>query len=430
MPSSTSSGSAKRIKNPTKSAAAKKPAAAAISTKAARAVASSGVKIDERRALAQVMELMAIPGGSGDEAAVADYVRQKLLAGGASADAIAFDSAQRQTPLAGNCGNLIFQLPGTVRAPRRLLMAHMDTVPVCLGAKPVRKGNAVVSSDKQTGLGADDRAGVAVLLETALAILQRGLPHPPLTFLWAIQEEIGLYGARNVELKRLAKPKLAFNFDGGSAEKLTIGATGGYRLEIDIEGLASHAGGAPEEGISAIAIASLAIADLVKHGWHGKIQKAGRTGTSNVGTIGGGVATNVVADRVLIRAEARSHDPTFRMEIVAAVRAAFERAAGAVKNTAGRSGKVRFDGRLDYESFKLSEDDPSLLAAEDAVLRAGGQPLRAISNGGLDANWMTARGIPTVTLGCGQVNIHTTSESLDIAQFFSACRIALVLATG
>ncbi len=104
------------------------------------------------------MELMAIPGGSGDEAAVAEYVRKKLLAAGAPADAIQFDNAHRQTPLPGNCGNLIFQLPGTLKAPRRLLMAHMDTVPICVGCQTgAAEGDSVVSADKQTGLGADDR---------------------------------------------------------------------------------------------------------------------------------------------------------------------------------------------------------------------------------------------------------------------------------
>ena len=148
-------------------------------------------------------------------------------------------------------------------------------------------------------------------------------------------------------------------------------------MKIDIEGLASHAGGAPEQGVSAIAIAGLAIADLVQHGWHGAIQKNGHSGTSNVGVIHGGVATNVVADQVQIRAEARSHDPAFRGKIVAAIRDAFERAAQTVQNTAGRAGKVVFDGRLDYESFRLADDEPCLLVAEAAVRRIGGQPLRA-----------------------------------------------------
>src|SRR5439155_22627516 len=109
---------------------------------------------------------------------------------------------------------------------------------------------------------------------------------------------VGLYGARHVGLNLLGKPRLAFNWDGGDADKLTIGATGAYRLQITVEGLASHAGGAPEYGVSAIVIAGRAIADLDQHGWHGDINQDGRHVTSNIGVIHGGEATNVATDRV------------------------------------------------------------------------------------------------------------------------------------
>jgi tripeptide aminopeptidase len=330
----------------------------------------------------------------------------------------------------GQIGNLIFQLPGTMRGPRRLLMSHMDTVPICVGAKPVRKGPLVRSADRNTGLGADDRAGVAVTLAAALAILRQGLPHPPLTFFWCIQEEVGLHGARHAQLGLLGKPRLAFNWDGGSAEKVTIGATGGYRIKIDIAGLAAHAGAAPEQGVSAIAIAALAIADLVREGWHGLIVKGKHRGTSNVGYIHGGEATNVVTDHVELKAEARSHEPAFRAKIVIAIEAAFNKAAREVRNSEGITGRVTFEGRLDYEAFLLRSDEPAVLAAEQAIRDVGLSPERYVSNGGLDANWMTAHGIPTVTLGCGQSHIHTTSECLDIKAFESACEIALRLATG
>jgi len=386
--------------------------------------------VDPRRALAMVMELMAIHGTSGHEGQVAQYITDKLRAAGAPASAVKFDNAHRKTPLKGEVGNLILQLPGNVRAPRRLLMAHMDTVPVCVGAKPVRKGNIVRSADPRTGLGADDRSGVAVVLGAALEILTRKLPHPPLTFFWAIQEEVGLHGARNVQLGLLGKPKLAFNWDGGPADRITVGATGGYRLNIDIEGLAAHAGAAPQNGISAVAIAALAIAQLVREGWHGLIAKGDKTGTSNVGVIRGGDATNVVTEHVELKAEARSHDPKFRKQIVQTIERAFKDAASQVKNAAGKTGKVKFEGRLDYEAFRLADDEPAVLAAEAAISAQGLQPLRAVSNGGLDANWMTAHGIPTVTLGCGQNQIHTTSEFLDIAAFDQACQIALRLATA
>jgi tripeptide aminopeptidase len=261
---------------------------------------------------------------------------------------------------------------------------------------------------------------VAAVLCAALVILRNRLPHPPLTFFWPIQEEVGLQGVRCAQIGLLGRP----------SEKVTIGATGGYRMRIEVEGLAAHAGGAPADGVSAIAIASLAIAELVRDGWHGQIEKDGRSGTSNVGYIHGGEATNVVTDRVELKAEARSHDPAFRKHIVERIERAFQEAAQAVRNTAGQCGRVRFEGGNDYEAFKLREDEPAVLAAERAVRTVGLAPIRAVSNGGLDANWMTARGIPTVTLGCGQMNIHTTSECLDLAAFERACRIALVLATA
>ena len=308
-------------------------------------------------------------------------------------------------------------------------MAHMDTVPICLGSKPTIEGDFVRSSDPKTGLGADDRAGAATILCAALAILRQNLPHPPLTFFWPIQEEIGLYGARHVDVKLLGNPKLAFNWDGGSATKLSVGATGGYRMEIEIEGLASHAGSSPEMGVSAIAIASLAVSNLHENGWHGQIVKGKRRGTSNVGVIRGGEATNVVTDHVHLKVEARSHDPKFRAQIVKAIETAFHDAAKQVKSAVGVRGKVAIDGRLDYEAFRLPDDEPAVLAAEAALQSFGLEPLRAISNGGLDANWMFVHGIPTATLGCGQVSPHTVSERLDIAAFHHACRVALRLAT-
>lgn len=399
-------------------------------TTSSAATAAVPPEPDLDEALRLVMELMAIPGLSGDEAAVAAYIIERLREAGAPATAIRTDKANRSTPLKGNTGNLILRLPGTLRSPRRLLMAHMDTVPVCLGSRPKLENGVVRSADPKTGLGADDRAGAAVVLSAALAILRHKLPHPPLTFFWPIQEEIGLYGARFAELGLLGGPKLAFNWDGGSLDRVTIGATGGYRMQIEIEGLASHAGVCPEQGVSAIAIAGLAIAELQCDGWHGDVRKGSRRGTSNIGVINGGEATNVVTDRVVLRAEARSHDPAFRGRIVRAFETAFDRATREVKSSLGRRGKVTFDGRLDYEAFKLADDEPCVAAAETALRSIGVEPFRSVSNGGLDANWMSARGIPTVTLGCGQVSAHTISERLDVAAFQGACRVALRLATA
>ena len=392
----------------------------------------SGLEPDLKKATELVLELMAIPGTSGHEGLIAERVRSELLTAGASSADIRTDEAHRQSPLRGGAvGNLVFHLPGTVRAPRRMLMAHLDTVPLCVGAKPVLKAGFVRSGDKTTGLGADDRAGCAVVLTVATEILRRRLPHPPLVFFWPVQEEVGLYGAHFADLKLLNKPKLAFNWDGGPAAKLTVGATGAYRISIDIHGLASHAGVAPEMGVSAVAIAGLAIADLQRSGWLGDVRRAGKRGTSNIGVIRGGAATNVVTDHVELKAEARSHDRRFRREILRAIEQAFNCGHRERQQCRwSRKGEAKISSRLDYESFELEADERCVLAAEAAIRSIGGEPLRAISNGGLDANWLSARGIPTVTLGCGQMNAHTLAERLDLAAFHQACRIALRLATG
>ncbi len=382
------------------------------------------------RAEKLVLELLATPGGSGQEGRVMELIVKKLRQAGAPASAIQFDQAHRRSRHGGEIGNLACKLPGTLRGPRRMLMAHTDTVPLCRGAKPVRRGRYVVPADKQTALGADDRAGCGVVLATAVEILRSKLPHPPVTFFWTVQEETGIHGARNARLGMLGKPKLAFNFDGGAADKITVGATGGYRMDIRVTGIAAHAGNAPEQGASAIAIASLAVAQLHRDGWHGQIEKNGRFGTSNIGVIQGGDATNVVTPLVELKAEARSHDKAFRRQIVPAMERAFTQAAREGRSQEGSGGKGELDGRLDYEAYRLSDDEPCVLAAERAVTQLGATPIRAITNGGIDANWLTERGIPTASFGCGQLNVHTANERLDLVEYGRACQIGLLLATN
>lgn len=390
----------------------------------------SSFAVDQTAAVTLVMDLMAVTGRSKQEGQVVAFVRERLLAAGVPESCIETDTAHRRIPGGGETGNLIVKLPGTKRGPRRLLMAHMDTVPICVGAKPVLRGDVIRSSNPATGLGGDDRAGVAVVMTAALELFRRKLPHPPVTLFFCVQEEIGLYGARYVSANKLGSPKFCFNWDGGEARYVNIGATGDYAIEVEIEGIASHAGVHPERGVNAITIASLAIADLTQNGWHGLIEKGKHRGTSNVGIIQAGEATNVVTPSLSLRAEARSHDPVFRKKIVEAYRKAFEQAAKSVKSSDGKTGRVTFNSDLKYESFRLDPREPAVSLAKQAVEKIGLTPELCIGNGGLDANWMTAHGFPTVTLGCGQHDIHTTNEWLHVPSFLQGCEIALLLASG
>ncbi len=389
------------------------------------------VTIDAAAALQRFLQLTAIPGPSGQEREVALEIVRQLRAAGVEESAIQFDDAHTRTRLPGQVGNLIVHLPGTGPGPTALLTAHMDTVPVCVGSQPQVDGDYVTSVAPGTGLGADNRSGCAALLTAACELLASDRPHPPLVLCWCVQEEVGLEGSRNMDATKIGPHDRALNFDGGTVEKLTIGAIGGERMTIDITGIAAHAGAAPQDGASAIVMASKAITTLHEAGWLGQVSRPGEgEGTANVGVFQGGDATNVVTPKVHLRAEARSHDANFRTVIVAAIRQAFKSAAKEICNAAGESGSVAFDSHVDYEAFCLDKESPSVTAADAAVAALGREPEQSISNGGLDANWLFRHGIHSVTLGCGQRNIHTENERLFIPDYLDACRIATAVATG
>ena len=206
------------------------------------------------------------------------------------ASAIYLDDANTRIPVPTETGNLIVHLPGQRQAaqPAALMfMTHMDTVPLCAGAKPKLAGRKIVNTAK-TALGGDNRTGCGVLVTLAAELAKQKLDHPPLTLLFCVREESGLYGARFVDKADLGGPVMAFNYDGGSASNVVVGAVGADRWEVEIFGRASHAGVAPERGISSTMILALALAEVKKGGWFGKVVKGKKQGTSNVGPVTGG----------------------------------------------------------------------------------------------------------------------------------------------
>ncbi|WP_162661753.1 M20/M25/M40 family metallo-hydrolase [Tuwongella immobilis] len=392
--------------------------------------------LDTEAAIDRLMHFLAIEGITGEEQAIATAIRQSLLDLGVPESAIRFDTANERIPLPTQTGNLIVELPGTRDdEPRLLFSTHMDTVPLARGAVPVRKGSRIVPQG-ETALGGDNRTGVAVLVTLVAELFKQKLPHPPITLLFTVREESGLFGARYLEKADLGDDlAMCFNVDGRSAAHLTIGAVGAERWEIEITGKASHAGVYPDRGISATLIAALGLTRVHEGGWFGKVEKDSKFGTSNIGTFGdaqgraAGDATNVVTDFVKITGESRSHDARFIREISGAYKAAFHDAAEQVRDHEGKKGKVKFTSRQDYHPFKLKEDAPVVLRARAAVEAISRTPEVKTTNGGLDANWLVKHGIPTVTFGAGQNEIHTIKEFVDLAEFDSGCRLALALAT-
>jgi tripeptide aminopeptidase len=404
------------------------------------------VEVDQAAALERLLQLLSVPGITGQEEAIARTIVEMLRAVGVPAEAIRFDDAHNRIPEPTPVGNLIAQLPAHL--PRRsaskyrnnlapiLFATHMDTVPLCAGAEPKVEGRRVINvHEGRTALGGDNRTGCAVLVTLAAELIRQELPHPPITLLFTVREESGLYGARYLNPADLGGVTMGFNVDGRTAAELTIGAIGADRWSVDVYGKAAHAGVAPDKGISASMIVALAMYEIYRKGWWGKVSQNGREGTSNIGYIGdaqgrsAGFATNVVTDYVHVKGESRSHDAQFVREITAAYQVAFQRAARKVKDCEGRTGRVVFQSRLDYLPFRLAEDAPVVQRALRVAQAIGLEPTLRVTDGGLDANWLVKHGIPTVTFGAGQNEIHTVQEYIDLNEFEQACRLALALAT-
>lgn len=383
--------------------------------------------VNQDRALAHLLDLLSVEGLTGRESKVVGAITKKLIAAGCKKAWIKTDDAHKRLGEGFEIGNLIVKLPGTVKAPRIMFSAHMDTVPLCKGAVPMVKGNRVVAKGN-TGLGGDDRSGCAAMVTLCETILKNKLPHPPITFLFPIAEENGLHGSRMVRFKDLGNPAVGFNLDGQEPNEIVIGAMSAVRWQAEIKGISTHAGLEPHKGISAGLIGSKAMALISEKGYFGKIIKGNRTGTSNLGSVNGGEASNQVMDQCTMTGECRSHSPAFLEQIVKVYKTSFDKAAQSVTNDKGRCGKVKFTTVSDYRAFRLKKSEPCVKIASEAVELAGRKPNPLVMDAGLDANNFNEKGLPTVTLGTGSHKFHQIEEYVDIKEYLTACGVLLNIA--
>jgi len=384
-----------------------------------------------------LLRLIACPGTTGNEQPIANLIRKELIAVGVPDNAILQDEAHKKIPLPTPCGNLIVRLRGSGKGPTILFSTHMDTVPLCEGAVPVLSDNdSKIRPQGKTALGGDNRTGCAVLVQLAARLLRSKTPWPDITLLFTVREESGLHGARNLDTGLLGAPVFGFNVDGGEPAKFIRGAVGAERWEAEIEGIASHAGVHPDKGVSATLVASLALAEVHQGGWFGKVVQGNLQGSSNVGVLSGrnggsvGEATNVVTDFLLMRGESRSFDSAFASQITQAYQRAIANAVQKVSTAGGQKGSFRFHHHQDYTAFQIPENSEVGQRAVRAARSVGLNPRFELGRGGLDSNWIVQHGIPSLTFGAGQHEIHTISEYVDLAEFQAGCNLAMALALG
>ncbi|MDP9810927.1 tripeptide aminopeptidase [Rhizobium tibeticum] len=397
-------------------------------------MSNTSIPLDVAAAQDHLMRFLSVEGVTGQEKNIGLAVCDALRKIGVPESAIRFDDANKRIPLPTETGNLIVDIPGTRPGPRLLFSTHLDTVPLCAGAKPRREGDRIVS-DGTTALGGDARTGVAVLVVVAETLIKHKLPHPPITLLFTVREESGLHGARELNPADLNGAVMCINVDGQMASDLIVGAVGQENWEVEITGRASHAGVAPEKGISATLVGAMALAEAKQSGWFGKVVKPDGRGTSNVGIFGGkgnkpaGDATNVVTDYAFIKGEARSPEATFATKIANGYKEAFAKAQSEVTDDQGDKAEVKFSHQASYPPFELGKDTPIVKRATKALQMLDIKPVYVFSNGGLDANWLDKHGVPTITIGAGQAEIHTIKEYVNLKEYEKGCRLGVLMAT-
>ncbi|MBU1157516.1 MAG: M20/M25/M40 family metallo-hydrolase [Proteobacteria bacterium] len=377
--------------------------------------------------IALLMELLSISGKSLHEKKTAEYIIKKAIKYGVDKKNINIDEANLQSPHGGEIGNLYIHLPGTYDAKEIMFSAHMDTVEIVEGAVPKIVDEYICSQD-MVGLGADDRTGLAVLLNTIREIYHNQLEHSPITFMFSVQEEIGLLGTKYMSKKLSGSPSFCYNFDGQSPNTIITNGIYSNHFDITIYGRSAHSGVCPEKGISAAEIFAKALAKIIAEGYFGEVIKNGKKiGTSNIGIVTGGDGRNIVMGDMRIKGEARSFTKASLNEITKRYKDSFEKEAELLFNADGARGNVEFKLCNTFNGFRISKKNEYVERVIKSLVSLGLEPVYSKRLAGLDSNNLNCHEIPSITLGAGTRFPHTTNEKCYIKDFDNACELALML---
>jgi tripeptide aminopeptidase len=360
--------------------------------------------IKTERLTEEFARLAAIASPSSREGEVSRYLMRRFRLLGAE---VYMDDAGEK--VGSESGNLIASLAGCGKESEPLMLsAHMDTVEPAIGVKPVLQ-NGVFTSAGETVLGADDKSGIAEIVEALEVIREQNIPHGPIEVIITICEEVGLLGAKFLDYARI-KSRRGLALDTSEVDLVICCAPSANKLCFEITGREAHAGIAPEKGISAIEVAARAVSRM-------KLGRIDAETTANIGTIHGGQATNIVPRTVVMEGETRSHDSgKLASQTEHMVACVTEAARQLEREIDGQSvcADVFSEVTSDYPIMAVSEEASIIRLVEQAAARLGRKVEVKAAGGGSDGNIFNSHGIETVILGTGMSHIHTVEESVRV----------------
>ncbi len=363
--------------------------------------------IDQERLVNKFMELVRIDSLSGQEGNMVRRLTAELEELGF---AVYVDKAGEA--FGGEVGNIIATLPGNAPGEPIALCAHMDTVVPGEGIEPVLE-DGVIRSKGDTILGADDKSGVAAILEGVRTVVEQNIPHPTVQVLFTVSEEVGLRGSRYMEYDRVVARKAAV-LDSGVPGTIISAGPGQYSIKATVIGRRAHAGAAPQNGISAIQVLCEAISNM-------KQLRIDPETTANVGYIHADFPNNVVADRAEMRAGCRSRDEE-----------KLERQAKHMKDCLQLACE-KYGAQLElectrvYDPYRHDENDPFIQEMRQAMMAVGQEPKLVPGGGGSDVHNMCKHGITGLMIGTGMTNVHTTGEYIEAEKLAGTARLVVEL---
>ncbi len=297
-------------------------------------------------------------------------------------------------------------------APCVALGAHLDTVAPTDTIDPYLDEEGVFRNRRHTILGADDKAAIAALLHAAEVLKAGSYPFPPFELFFTVAEEIGLVGAKHLDVKVLTSPFALVLDSSGPVGGIVVRAPSQKSLKASFRGRAAHAGVEPERGRSAIQAAARAIAAM-------SLGRVDDESSANIGVIKGGVATNIIPDFCEVQGECRSHDEEKLVRIAGAM-------VDALQEGAARTGvDVEVSLTHEYSAFSLKPRSPVVHLAKAALRDLGIESRLLTGGGGSDANILNARGLPTVNLDAGMMQVHSPDEYLPLCELQRLCALVL-----
>ena len=370
------------------------------------------MQIRTERLVEEFQELVSVDSVSYRERDMADLLKDKL--GMLGIDAIEDNAGEH---CGGNAGNIYGVWKGTLPGAPILFSAHMDTVEPGIGKKAILQEDGRITSDGTTVLGSDDAAGIAEILEAIRSIQEQNIQHRDIEVLFPVAEEVYGRGSHVFDYSCI-QAKEAYVLDlSGAVGTASLQEPTLIPFTVEIQGKASHAGFAPEEGIHAIAIAADAIGQIEQ----GRI---GEDTTVNIGKISGGTATNIVPEHVIMRGEIRSYEHRKAIETVENIGRIIEETAKAH----GGSSNMTYDVHL--HAYKIEETEPVVKRFEKACLELGIESRLTRTFGGSDNNSFLQHGIRGIVLACGMNQVHTTNEYATVEELERSASIVAKLMTS